>query len=173
MQNPTAVRVEGTNIVRIVVGEDRLDVYNAPLLRDLTVQLASELKYLQILDLEGVYDADSTGLGVIWGAEKRALDHGGCLVLANLSANLAHTLHFTGLDKTLIIASDLASAVAFFQPPQAEYEDDPEPTPPHAGDSATCVCGELIYFITCSHGGWWDHHVTPGDRHEAQLGGPA
>jgi anti-anti-sigma factor len=123
MQNPTAVPVEGTDIVRIVVGADRLDVYNAPALRALSVQLVSELKYRQILDLEGVRDADSTSLGVIVGAGKRAT-----LVLANVGPGLAHTLRITGLDKTLIIASDVESAVAFFQPPQIEDDDEPEPS---------------------------------------------
>jgi anti-anti-sigma factor len=173
MQNPTVVPVEGTDIVRIVIGADRLDVYNALALRALSVHLVSELRDRQILDLEGVRDADSTSLGVIVGAGKRALNHGGCLLLANVGPSLAHTLRITGLDKTLIIASDIDSAVAFFQPPQLEYEDDPEPPAPRAGDSATCACGALIYFINCSHGGWWDHDAQLGDNHEAELGGPA
>jgi anti-anti-sigma factor len=125
MQNPTVMPVEGTDIVRIVVGADRLDVYNAPSLRALSVQLVSELKYRQILDLEGVRGADSTSLGVIVGAGKRAT-----LVLANVDPDLAHTLKITGLDKTLVIASDIDSAVAFFQPPQIEEDDDPEPGEP-------------------------------------------
>ncbi len=117
MNKPTVVPVDDTGIVRIVVGAGRLDVYNAPLLREVSVQLVGELKYRQILDLEGVRDADSTGLGVIVGAEKRALDHGGCLVLVNVGADLAHTLRITGLDKRLVIACDIESAIAFFTPP--------------------------------------------------------
>lgn len=173
MQNPTAVPIDGTDIVRIVVGEDRLDVYNAPALRDLSVQLVSELKYRQILDLEGVYDADSTSLGVMVGADRRAHGGGGALVLFNVGANLAHTLSITSLDKTLIIASDLESAVAFFNPLPAEYEDDPEPTPANGEHGTYATCSEPIHYIDCPHGGWWNHDVQPADGHDAEIGGPA
>ncbi len=117
MQNPFVVPVEGTNITRIVIGEDRLDVYNAPALRELSVDLARTLRYRQILDLQDVRDADSTGLGVMVGADKRALAHGGTLVLTNVSPGLARTLNITGLDKYFVIACDLTSAVAFSSVP--------------------------------------------------------
>lgn len=171
MQQPTAIPVEGTDIVRIIIGEDRLDVYNAPALRDLTVRLASELKYRQILDLDGVYDADSTGLGVIYGADKRALKYGGALVLVNVGPKLANTLRITGLAKRLTIASGLESAFAFFSP-TVEYEDDSEPTPAD-GDHGTCVFGDSIRYVDCTHGGWWAHEVHPTDGHDVELGGPA
>jgi anti-anti-sigma factor len=118
VQNPTVVPVDGTTIVRIVVQEQRLDSYAAPALRDVTTQLISELKFRQILDLDGVKGADSTGLAVIYGSEKRAWKHGGALVLVNVGVDLAHTLRITGLDKIVTIASDLDSAIAYFTPPE-------------------------------------------------------
>lgn len=117
VQTPTAVPIEGTDITRIVIGADRFDVYNAPALRELTVDLVRTLRYRQVLDLDGVRDADSTGLGVMVGADKRALAHGGALVLVNVGVGLAHTLRITGLDRYFTIACDLASAVAFFNIP--------------------------------------------------------
>jgi anti-anti-sigma factor len=127
MPKPTVVPIEGTDIVRIVIGADRLDVYNAPALRELSVGLVRGLKYRQILDLEGVESADSYGLGVIVGMENRVLGHGGALVLVNVGAGIAATLNITGLDKRFVIACDLASAVAFFNPPPVEEDDEPEP----------------------------------------------
>ena len=124
MQTPTVVLAEGTDITRIVVGADRLDVYNAPALRELSVDLARTLRYRQILDLQDVRDADSTGLGVIVGMGNRAIGHGGALVLVNVGVDLAYTLRITGLDKRLVIASDLTSAVAFFNIPFPLDEDD-------------------------------------------------
>lgn len=182
MQNPTVIPVEGTDIVRIVVGETRLDVYNVAALRELTVQLASELRCKQILDLDGVYDADSSGLGVIYGANKRALSHGGNLVLANVGEKLANTLRITGLTKILTVAADLDSAIAYFNPPQLEDENDPEPKPT-SGDHGTCTrCGgEIWYWEATAWNGveeevldaGWSHTVHPTDGHDAELGGPA
>jgi anti-sigma B factor antagonist len=117
MQIPTVVPIEGTGITRIVIGADRLDVYNAPALRELTVELVRTLRYRQVLDLEGVRDIDSTGLGVMVGADKRALRHGGALVLVNVSPGVDAKLHRAGLGEYFTIACDLASAVAFFNIP--------------------------------------------------------
>jgi anti-anti-sigma factor len=182
MQNPAAVPIDGTDIMRIVVGENRLDVYNAPALRELTVQLVSELHYKQILDLDGVCDADSSGLGVTYGADKRALSHGGKLVLVNVGEKLANTLRITGLTKRLIVAPDLESAIAFFNPPQTGDEDDTEPQPT-SGDHGTCTrCGgEIWYWEATAWNGveeevldsGWSHCSHPADGHDAELGGPA
>ncbi len=117
MPKLTAAPVEDTDIVRIVIGEGWIDPYNAPALRELSVDLAQSCRYRQVLDLEGVRGVDSTGLGVMVGMEKRALAHGGALVLANVSPAVAAKLQLAGLSDYFTIACDLASAVAFFNIP--------------------------------------------------------
>jgi anti-sigma B factor antagonist len=55
---------------------------------------------------------DSTGLGVITGALKRAMDAGGTAVLADLQPRVGEALRMTGLARVIAIFAAVDEAVS-------------------------------------------------------------
>jgi len=89
-----------------------LDIATAPTLRELLIRLVSEGSTRLVLDLEGVDFLDSTGLGTIISALKRARTHGGDLRLVTTQARITRLFEITGLDKAVPLLSSLDAAVA-------------------------------------------------------------
>jgi anti-sigma B factor antagonist len=110
MQLRTQVReIAGWTVVDIY-GE--LDVATTPELREVLVGLVGDGATRLILDLDGVDFIDSTGLGTIISALKRARTHGGDLRLVCTQARITRLFEITGLDKAVPLLPSLDAAVA-------------------------------------------------------------
>ena len=101
--------VAGWTVVSIY-GE--LDVATAPSLREQLIGLVGDGATKLVLDLEGVDFLDSTGLGVIVSALKRARTNGGDLRLVCTQARIRRLFEITGLDKAVPLHPSLDAAVA-------------------------------------------------------------
>jgi anti-sigma B factor antagonist len=101
--------VAGWTVVSIY-GE--LDVATAPSLREKLIGLVGDGSNQLILDLEGVDFLDSTGLGVIVSALKRARTQGGDLRLVCTQARIRRLFEITGLDKAVPLLPSLDAAVS-------------------------------------------------------------
>ncbi len=93
-----------------VYGE--LDVATAPELRERLIEQISDGHLRLVLDLDGVDVLDSTGLGTIVGALKRARTHGGDLRLVCTDTRIMRLFEITGLDKAVPLLPSLDAAVA-------------------------------------------------------------
>jgi anti-sigma B factor antagonist len=92
-----------------VFGE--LDVATSPSLRERLIGLVGEGSTRLVLDLEGVDFLDSTGLGTIVSALKRARTHGGDLRLVCTEGRIRRLFEITGLDKAVPLHGSLDDAV--------------------------------------------------------------
>jgi len=87
------------NAVLVVDGE--LDVYTCDRLRAELLALTAAGHHRIALDLSALDFCDSSGLGVLVGAVKRARDHGGGLTLFGASEQFLRVLRITGLVKVM------------------------------------------------------------------------
>ena len=88
-----------------------LDLYSAPELeRALAESLDAGARTI-VLDMLGVTFLDSTGLGVVTGAAKRARSAGGELVLVIDRQDVLRVFRITGLDRFLTLRPSLAAAL--------------------------------------------------------------
>jgi anti-sigma B factor antagonist len=93
-----------------VTGE--VDVATAPRLREQVVKLVGEGETRIVIDLEGVEFIDSTGLGVLVGALKRARTHGGDVVIVCTQTRILKVLEITGLNHVFEMHGSVRAAVA-------------------------------------------------------------
>ena len=93
-----------------VVGE--LDVYTCPILRTELETLARLGRAHIVLDLGALEFTDSSGLGVMVGALKRATAANGSLRMACAPEYLLKMLRITGLAKLFTITKNLEQALA-------------------------------------------------------------
>jgi anti-sigma B factor antagonist len=105
-----STRTEGDKTVVVVGGE--IDVYTAPKLRELLVELVSAGNYHLIVDMEGVDFLDSTGLGVLVGGLKRVRAHDGSLRLVCTQERILKIFRITGLTKVFPIHASVDEAAA-------------------------------------------------------------
>lgn len=103
------VDISGWAVVS-VYGE--VDVATAPDLKERLVDLVTEGRSRLVLDLGGVDFLDSTGLGVIVSALKRARTHGGDLRVVCTESRITRLFEITGLDKALTLLPTVDAAVA-------------------------------------------------------------
>ena len=97
--------------VLAIAGE--VDLATVPRLRDQLVRLAGEHPGVPVVaDLDAVTFIDSTGLGVLVGAQRRIRGRGGELHLVVSSPHLLDVLSMTRLDAVFPIHATLSSAVA-------------------------------------------------------------
>jgi anti-sigma B factor antagonist len=103
-------RDDGTCVMTLA-GE--IDVYTAPRLKDALVEsIASDCANL-IIDLESVAFIDSSGLGVLVGALRRAKERGGVVRLVCTRDGILKVFRITGLDKVFPIFADTREASEF------------------------------------------------------------
>jgi len=93
-----------------VFGE--VDVATAPELKERLTGLVGEGRVKLVLDLSGVDFLDSTGLGMIVSALKRARTHGGDLRIVCTESRITRLFEITGLDKALTVLPTVDAAVA-------------------------------------------------------------
>lgn len=96
---------------RVVSVYGEIDVATAPSLREVLIGLVGEGATDLVLDLDGVDFLDSTGLGTIISALKRARTHGGDLRLVCTQPRITRLFEITGLDKAVPLLPTVDAAV--------------------------------------------------------------
>ena len=99
-----AIRVshDGPQCVAHLEGE--LDVSSSERLRAELIRLIDDGCRDLVVDLSELALIDSTGLGVLVGVMKRALQHGGAMVLRSPRPAARKVFDITGLDRVFVIA---------------------------------------------------------------------
>lgn len=95
-----------------VVGE--IDLATIPLLHNALIRAINEHSTL-IVDLDGTYACDDTGLGVLLGAAGRAREAGGELTVVCADGAFRNRLARTGFDRAITVTASIAEAVAQLQ----------------------------------------------------------
>jgi anti-anti-sigma factor len=113
----------------LVTVSGELDLETAPELGDHALAALNDVSVHLVLDLRGVTFMDSTGLKVLLAAAHRADLAGGSLVLVAPNRAVSRILTLTGLDKTFVLADDLADLPPVTAVPGADLSGDAAPTP--------------------------------------------
>lgn len=100
----------------VVAASGEIDVAAAPTLRDQLTALVDDGSVHVVVDLEGVDFIDSTGLGVLVGAVRRARGAGGDVRLVCTNTRLLKVFGVTGLDEVFVIAGTVSDAAAAATP---------------------------------------------------------
>ena len=98
--------------IEIVDVEGEIDVYTAPRLRELLIELVNKKNYQLVVNMEKVEFLDSTGLGVLVGGLKRVRAHEGSLRLVCNQERILKIFRITGLTKVFPIHTSVDEAVA-------------------------------------------------------------
>jgi anti-sigma B factor antagonist len=98
--------------IEVVTVEGEIDIYTAPRLRELLIDLADKNNYQLIVNLDKVGFLDSTGLGVLVGALKRVRPHDGSLDLVCTQEQILRIFRITGLTKVFGIYQSVDRAIA-------------------------------------------------------------
>jgi anti-sigma B factor antagonist len=108
------LRVETRDVGRwaVVSVAGELDVYTCPILRTELEALSRFGRAHIVLDLAALEFTDSSGLGVMVGALKRALAAGGTMQVAGAQEYLLKMLRITGLAKMFPITETVHQALA-------------------------------------------------------------
>ena len=89
-----------------------IDIYTAPRLRELLIDLVSTDNCQLIINMDQVEFLDSTGLGVLVGALKRVRAHDGSLDLVCTQERILKLFRITGLTKVFGIHETVDQAIA-------------------------------------------------------------
>ena len=89
-----------------------IDIYTAPRLRELLIDLVSKNNYQLIVNMDKVEFLDSTGLGVLVGGLKRVRAHDGSLDLVCTQERILKIFRITGLTKVFGIYRSADQAIA-------------------------------------------------------------
>ena len=98
--------------IEVVDVEGEIDVYTAPRLRELLIELVNVGHYQLVVNMEKVEFLDSTGLGVLVGGLKRVRAHDGSLDLVCTQERILKIFRITGLTKVFGIHSSVGEAIA-------------------------------------------------------------
>jgi len=93
-----------------VAGE--VDVFTAPKLRETIISMLTEGKDRIIVNLAAVGFMDSTGLGVLVGALKRAKERDGHLAIAGAHGTVLRVLNVTGLNAVFPMHASVDAATS-------------------------------------------------------------
>ena len=96
-----------------LVLKGEIDVYTAPKLKAELVETIEAGCANVVVDLEGVSFIDSSGLGVLVSALRRARERDGAVRIVCTRENILKIFRITGLDKVFPVFSDLAEARKF------------------------------------------------------------
>ena len=98
--------------IEVVNVEDEIDIYTAPRLRELLIDLAGKNTCHLVVNLDKVGFLDSTGLGVLAGGLKRVRAHDGSLDLVCTQQRILKIFKITGLTKVFGIYETVDQAIA-------------------------------------------------------------
>ena len=103
------IKNEGDAVIYRLRGS--LDVATSPSVRAALMQTASEGNHEIVVDLTKLEFLDSTGLGALIGAHRRALENGGKVRLAVGDGPIQRLLNITGLIRVFPVYSTLEDAI--------------------------------------------------------------
>ena len=92
-------------------GLAEIDVYTAPRLRELLIDLVNNGNHQIVVNMEKVEFLDSTGLGVLVGGLKRVRAHDGSLDLVCTQERILKIFRITGLTKVFGIHDTVDEAI--------------------------------------------------------------
>ena len=98
--------------IEVIDVEGEIDIYTAPRLRELLMDLVSQGSYELVVNLDKVGFFDSTGLGVLVGGLRRVRAHGGWLDLVCTRERILKIFRITGLTKVFGIYETVDQAIA-------------------------------------------------------------
>jgi anti-sigma B factor antagonist len=98
--------------IEIVDVEGEIDVYTAPRLRELLIELVNKKNYQLVVNMEKVEFLDSTGLGVLVGGLKRVRAHDGSLDLVCTQERILKIFRITVPTKVFGIHESVDQAIA-------------------------------------------------------------
>jgi anti-sigma B factor antagonist len=98
--------------IEVIDVQGEIDIYTAPRLRELLIDLVSRGSYQLVVNLGEVGFLDSTGLGVLVGGLKRVRAHDGSLDLVCTQPRILKILKITGLTEVFGIYETVDQAIA-------------------------------------------------------------
>ena len=98
--------------IEVVDVEGEIDIYTAPRLRELLIDLVSKGSYQLVVNLDEVGFLDSTGLGVLVGGLRRVRVHDGSLDLVCTQERILRIFRVTGLTEVFGIYVTVDQAIA-------------------------------------------------------------
>ena len=98
--------------IEVIDVQGEIDIYTAPRLRELLIDLAVTGSYQLVVNLDQVGFLDSTGLGVLVGGLKRVRAHDGSLDLVCTQPRILKILKITGLTEVFGIYETADQAIA-------------------------------------------------------------
>jgi anti-sigma B factor antagonist len=100
------------NGIEVIDVQGEIDIYPAPRLRELLIDLVSKGSCQLVVNLDKVGFLDSTGLGVLVGALRRVRAHDGSLDLVCTPPRILKILKVTGLTEVFGIYATVDQAIA-------------------------------------------------------------
>ncbi len=98
--------------IEVIDIRGEIDMYTAPRLRELLIDLVSKGSYQLVVNLDKVGFLDSTGLGVLVGALRRVRAHDGSLDLVCTQQRILKIFRITGLTEVFGIYETADQAIA-------------------------------------------------------------
>ena len=98
--------------IEVIDVQGEVDMYTAPRLRELLIDLVSKGDYQLVVNLDKVGFLDSTGLGVLVGGLRRVRAHDGSLDLVCTQQRILKIFRITGLTEVFGIYETVDQAIA-------------------------------------------------------------
>jgi anti-sigma B factor antagonist len=98
--------------IEVIDVRGETDIYTAPRLRELLINLVSKGSYQLVVNLDKVGFLDSTGLGVLVGGLRRVRAHDGSLDLVCTQQPILKIFRITGLTEVFGIYETVDQAIA-------------------------------------------------------------
>ena len=98
--------------IEVIDVQGEIDMYTAPRLRELLIDLVSKGSYQLVVNLDTVGFLDSIGLGVLVGGLKRVRAHDGSLDLVCTQQRILKIFRITGLTEVFGIYQTVDQAIA-------------------------------------------------------------
>ena len=98
--------------IEVIDVQREIDMYTAPRLRELLIDLVSKTSYQLVVNLDKVGFLDSTGLGVLVGGLRRVRARDGSLDLVCTQQRILKILKITGLTEVFDIYETVDQAIA-------------------------------------------------------------
>jgi anti-sigma B factor antagonist len=98
--------------IEVIDVQGEIDMYTAPRLRELLIDLVSKGSYQLVVNLGKVGFLDSTGLGVLVGGLRRVRAHDGSLDLVCTQQRILKIFRITGLTEVFGIYQTVDQAIA-------------------------------------------------------------